>query len=123
MKMTGAVFAKAYGEGSTMYTKYTWCEVNDSLTIDWWREQGYIYVCDANFEHRELSYEDIVTGTVANLRGEQQRKRAECERDCTTIDARISRLLQIEYVEPADRMPRRAGQRDVTDAPSKDLPF
>lgn len=96
--LKGAVMARSYGEGHGLYTTYVWCNVSEQFSLDWWRKQGYAFVCEANIPYTPFTSEQAVNEEIATLRAQQAAKRAEVERECIEISARIGRLLQLEYM-------------------------
>lgn len=96
--LNGAVMARNYGEGSGLYTSYVWCNITEHCSLDWWRGQGYAFVCEANIPYTPFTSEQAVNEEIAALRAQQAAKRAEVERECTEISARIGRLLHLTYM-------------------------
>lgn len=57
---------------------------------------GHVFIEDVEIEIDEPSVADVVAGTVAALRAQQKKERADAELACTKLDEQIQRLLCIE---------------------------
>lgn len=78
---------------------------------------GWVYLRDIEIPDLLMpSRAELVVTTVASLRNQIERKRAETESECRKVEEQIQNLLAIGYDQPTT-------PAEVVDVPEDDIPF
>jgi hypothetical protein len=75
-----------------VFTAQDWC---DDAGIEFYKKEGKIcvYLHEFEFDETQITREQVVSGMIEGLQAKQTEVRAEAQKQCTEIDAKINELL------------------------------